>query len=137
MNSRHVALRAALAAATFWAAKSVAIGTAGGLGKSPFEGPLYFAGLLSFVVAVVALGVAATAGARTWIRALAGAGAFIAAFLFTMAVDAAVGTFQEPDADRLWVWTEVNLWVAAAVALAIAVLLNRSSRGRPVGVGVA
>lgn len=55
MNSRSIALWAALAAATSWAAKSVPIGVAGGLDKSPLEAPLFFAGLISLAVAVVTL----------------------------------------------------------------------------------
>ena len=62
MTSRRIALWASIAAATFWTAKSIAIGLAGGLDKSPLEAPLFFLGLISFVVAVVALGVALTAG---------------------------------------------------------------------------
>lgn len=125
MTSRRIALWAAVAAAVSWTAKSVAIGAAGGLDKSPLEAPLFFLGLVSFVVALVALGVAATAGASTWLRVVAGVGAFIAGFAVTLAVDAAVGAFYSSGVDRYWVWTEFNLWVAGLAALAIAVVLNR------------
>ena len=63
MNSSRIALVAAVAAAASWTLKAVAIGTAGGLDKSPLEGPLFFAGCSCFVVASVALGVAITRGA--------------------------------------------------------------------------
>ena len=33
-------------------------------------------------------------------------------------------------AERHWVWTEVNLWVAALIALAVAVSVNRAVRPR-------
>lgn len=130
MNSRRIALWAALAAATVWTAKSVAIGAAGGLDKSPLEAPLFFAGLISYVVAVVALGFVATSGARTWMRILAGVGAFVVGVAFTLAVDAAVGAFHSSGAERHWVWTEFNLWVAALVALAIVALVNRDRQQR-------
>lgn len=130
MNSRRIALWATLAAATSWAAKSVAIGVAGGLDKSPLETPLFIAGLISFVVAAVTLGIAATSGARTWIRIFAGVGGFVVGFALTLIVDAVVGAFHSPGADRHWVWTEFNLWVAALTALAITLLLNRTPPAR-------
>ena len=125
MNSRRVALWAAVAAVTAWTAKSVAIGVAGGLDKSPLEAPLFFAGLVSFVVAVVTLGVAATSGRRTGMRVVAGVGAFAVGFVFTMGVDAGVEAFYASGEERHWVWTEFNLWVSCLVALGIAVALNR------------
>ena len=131
MNSRRIALWAATAAAILWAAKATAIAAAGGLDKSPLEGPFFLAGLASFVVAVVALGVAATAGARTWVRVLAGVGAFAVGFATTVVVDTAVRAVNPERPGRHWVWTEVNLWVVAAVVLAIAVSLNRSRRPQP------
>lgn len=133
MNSRRIALGAALAAAASWTFKSVAIGVAGGLDKSPLEAPLFLIGLASFVVAVVALGVAATHGSRTWLRVLAGVGAFVAGLSATLLVDAAVGAFHAAGAERHWVWSEFNLWVAAVAAVGVAVALNRSRRavGRP------
>lgn len=133
MNSRRIALGAALAAAASWTFKSVAIGVAGGLDKSPLEAPLFLIGLAFFVVAVVALGVAATHGSRTWLRVLAGVGAFVAGLSATLLVDAAVGAFHAAGAERHWVWSEFNLWVAAVAAVGVAVALNRSRRavGRP------
>lgn len=130
MNSRRIALWAAVSAATAWTAKSVAIGVAGGLDKSPLETPLFFAGLISFAVAAVAAGVAATPGARTWVRALAGAGGFAAGFVLTLTVDAIVGAFHASGVERHWVWVEFNLWVAALAALSITLLLNRARQPR-------
>lgn len=134
MNSRRIALWAALAAAGFWTMKAVAIGVAGGLDKSPVEGPLFFSGLLSFVVAAVALGIATTSGARTWLRILAGAGAFLAGLAMTLTVDAIIEAVHAPGAERHWVWTELNLWVGAVVVVAIALTVNRgASERQPVG----
>ncbi len=132
MTSRRIALWAALAAATSWTVKSVAIGIAGGLDKSPFEAPLFFLGLVSFVVAAVALGVGLTSGHRTWVRIAAGLGGFVTGFVLTMLVDAAVGAFHAAGVERHWVWTEFNLWVAALVAVGVAVALNRAGRARTV-----
>lgn len=126
MTSRRIALWAAVAAAAAWTAKSVAIGLAGGLGKSPLEAPLFFAGLVSFVVAVVALGIALAPGVRTRLRVLAGVGAFVAGLLLTISVDATVGAFHANGVERHWVWTEFNLWVSALVALTTAVALHRT-----------
>jgi hypothetical protein len=131
MNSRTVALWAAVAAATAWTAKSVSISVAGGLDRSPLEGPLFFLGLACFVVAVVALGIALTAGLATWVRVAAGVGAFAVGFALTLAVDTAVQAFRAPGVERHWVWSEVNLWVVAVVALTVAVALRRD-RLRPV-----
>ena len=139
MNSRRIALWAAVAAAVSWTAKSVAIGVAGGLDKSPLEAPLYFAGLISFVVAIVALGFAAISGARTWVRVLAGAGAFVTGVALTIVVDAVVGAFSSSTGERHWVWTEFNLWVVSLTALTVALLLNRSrtSTAHPLAVPAA
>lgn len=130
MTLRRIALWAALAAATFWSAKSIAIGVAGGLDNSPLETPLYFAGLLSFVIALVALGIAATRGVRTWLRITAGVGAFLVGFALALIVDAIVGAFHASGGDRHWVWVEFNLWVSALAVLAVAVALNRSRQPR-------
>lgn len=126
MTSRRIALWAAVAAAAAWTAKSLAIGLAGGLGKSPLESPLFFAGLVSFVVAVVALGIALAPGVGTRLRVLAGVGAFVAGLLLTISVDATVGAFHANGVERHWVWTEFNLWVSALVALTTAVALHRT-----------
>lgn len=125
MNSRRIALWAALAAAAAWTAKSVAIAAAGGLDRSPLEGPLFFLGLACFAVAVVSLGVAGAAGHPTRVRAAAGVGAFALGFALTLAVDAVVVALHAPGVERHWVWAELNLWVVATVGLTVAVALRR------------
>lgn len=129
MNSRRIALWAASAAATFWTIKTFAIAAAGGLDKSPIEGPMFLAGLVSFVIAAVAIGVALTPATRTWLRAVGGIGAFAAGFGFTMAVDAVVELFHADGVERHWVWVEFNLWVAALVGLLVALRVNRGPSG--------
>ena len=117
-RSTRIALSAAGLAAACWAAKAVSIDIAGGLDKSPFEGPLFFAGLIAFVVAVVSLGVALTRGRPAWLRAIAGVVAFIVGLGISQVVGA-VATTLAP-ADPSWVWAEVELWVIAPLALAAA-----------------
>ena len=130
MKSRHIALVAAIAAASTWTAKAVAIGIAGGLGKSALEGPLFFAGLIFFVVSVVALGVAVTARTNIWLRLAAGVCAFVVGIAATLVVDATVAALASSAQDRHWVWAELNLWVVALVALAVAAALNRQRLAR-------
>ena len=119
MKSTRVALVAAVAAVTFWTIKSVAIGVAGGLDKSPLEGPMFICGLVSFIVAVVSLGVALPAAARTWVRVISGLGAVVVGIAYTTLVDELVNAYREPGPDRAWAWTEVNLWVVSLTVLAL------------------
>lgn len=133
MKSTRIALFAALAAVAFWTVKSVAIGVAGGLDKSPLEGPMFFCGLVSFIVAVVSLGVALTAGSRTWLRVVGGIGAVVVGIVFTTVVDELVNGYREPGPDRHWAWTEVNLWVVSLTVLALTSALAARRRGRAPG----
>jgi hypothetical protein len=124
-TSTRTALTTAIAAAGLWGAKTLAIGLAGGNDKSPLEGPFYLAGLAAFAVATVALGVALTRGRRVWLRALAGLGTLVSGFAVAAAVDATVGLFQDAGTQRHWVWVEFNLWVIAALTLALALVARR------------
>ncbi len=132
MNSSRIAVIAALGAALSWTLKSVAIGTAGGLDKSPFEGPLFFAGLGCFLVSVFALGVATTHGRAGWARAGVGVVAIAVGIGVTSVIGAIVNAIEAPTSRRHWAWTEVNLWVIAigALALALAVHGRRTARLR-------
>ncbi len=123
MNSSRIALVAAVSAAVCWTLKAIAIGTAGGLDKSAFESPLFFAGLVSAVVAAVALGVALTGGRPLWVRILAGAAGPVLTVGVAAVLDVLVAAIQPESASPHWVWSEVGLWVmaAGAVALALAV----------------
>ena len=124
-KATRIALFTALAAAALWSLKAFFIGLAGGLGQSPLEGPLFLAGLATFMAAAVAIGVALTRGRPTWVRALVGVAAPVVAFLSAMALDALVATFRTTEEGRHWVWSEVNLWVTAAAAVALAVTARR------------
>lgn len=130
--SARVALTAAALAVTFWAAKATAIGIAGGLDRSPFESPLFLAGLIAFVIAGASLGVAATYGRALWVRVAGGALAFVAFLALAQAVGAVTAALAP--ADPSWVWAELELWVIAPVALLCArvVAQLRSARSTAV-----
>ncbi|QIK67994.1 hypothetical protein G7072_18070 [Nocardioides sp. HDW12B] len=130
MTSTRVSFIAASAAAALWALKGLAIGSAGGLGESPFEGPFFLTGLASFVIASVALGVAVLPRRAVPVRALAGLGVVVAGFAVAAGIDTLVSSIVPPDADRHWAYTEVNLWVVAAALLAITLRLHRAGSDR-------
>ena len=123
MTARRLALLGAAGAVVLWALKATAIGTAGGLDKSPLEGPLFLAGLVSALVGAGALGAWVLAGRPTWMR-VAGAVGAIVLLVLSAGVGGAIAAALQPD-DPSWVWGEVNLWVSALV-LAAAVLVQRS-----------
>lgn len=119
----RVAVASAGLAVTLWAAKSVAIGLAGGLGRSPAENPLYLAGLACFLVAAFSLGFALTRGRPVVLRVAAGALGPVLGFALAVTIDAALRSIRPPHAS--WVWTELNLWVIAPLALILALGLAR------------
>jgi len=120
MNSSRIALIAAITAVVSWTLKAVAIGTAGGLGKSPLEGPLFFIGLFSYVVATVAFGFACTRGRPRWVRVvIAVVVAPALAIGVSAVIGAVVGALQPADPDRHWVWAEVGLWAVALMVLTL------------------
>lgn len=125
MTASRVGLVAAVCAVVAWAAKATVIGVAGGLDRSPAEGPLFLVGLVCALVGAGALGAALTAGRSSGVRALAAVAVVGALLLIPLTVGGVV-TLVQP-ADPSWVWGEVNLWVSA-LALLAAVLLSRSRR---------
>ncbi len=133
MNSSRIALTAAIGAAIGWTLKSVAIGTAGGLDKSPLEAPLFFVGLGCYLVAVLALGVAVTSRLPGWARAAVGLLAVAVGITVVSVVGAVVNAIEAPSAGRHWAWTEVNLWVMAVGGLALALAVHRRHAARSPG----
>jgi hypothetical protein len=121
MNTPRIAVTAAAAAVVAWAAKAVAIGLAGGLGRSSFENPLFFLGLLCALLSVGALAVSAAATPRWWARAGAVAGALVALFVVVALTSAALESVGDH-----WVWSELSLWVTSVAVLALAA--SRSSQ---------
>jgi hypothetical protein len=128
MNTSRIAQNAAVAATIAWAAKSVAIGTAGGLGKSPLESPLFFVGLLCFVTAAVAYGASVTRARSGAVRVLAGIGVLVVGVGVVVVIQ---GTLSAMGLGGHWVWSELNLWVSAVLLL---VLVHRLPSGAGQGV---
>ena len=122
-------MSAAVVAVLAWGLKAVAIAVAGGLDKSPFEGPLFFLGLAANVIAFVALGVA-VAGPRGTAAKVGGAVlGIVVGFAVTMLADSLAGAVVPESAG--WVAEEAGLWVAALLALGITgYWYRRSTSGR-------
>ena len=117
MNLTRISLVSSIAAVLAWAAKAVAIGTAGGLGRSPWEGPLFLAGLACFLTAVVTFALAVTERRGALARTGAAVASVVGGFALAMAVNAVV---QAVSSGQSWVREEVNLWVAATAMLGLA-----------------
>jgi hypothetical protein len=124
MSTYRIALVAATATAVLWSAKATAIGLAGGLDRSPLESPLFLAGLLASVTAVVSLALHLTRARPVWQRAVTAAAAVAAAVGSVPLLTGLVDTLASPSPTRHWAWSEVNLW-AFALALVVAVLVSR------------
>ena len=122
MNSSRIAVIAASVCSIAWAAKAVAIGLAGGLDKSPAEGPLFLAGFVSSLVAVVALAISLTRARPVWARALAGVGAVVGLVALIAPTDWLVHAILPGDH---WVVSEAGLWLCAAVLLAVTLRHDR------------
>lgn len=128
MRSIHLAFISGLVTVVAWAAKAVAIGLAGGLGLSPFEGPLFFLGLAAALTGVVALALHFTHQRSGWVRAGAGIGAVVTMFLVAFGVLAILLALRT---SGHWAWDEANLWV---VALVLLVLTSWAMKRKAVGV---
>jgi hypothetical protein len=115
MDTTRIAVIAATSAVVSWALKGVAIWAAGGPGTSPLEGPLFFIGLVCFVVAVCSFALSVVGRPEWWAK-----GATVAGAVITVAVFAAVSGLA---VDQLattahWVWGEITLWLPALAVLA-------------------
>lgn len=136
MTAKRLAVTAAAAAVLAWGAKAVAIGIAGGLDKSPAEGPLFFLGLLCFTVAGFALGAALTVGRSIPLRVLGVVAVGVVVFVLSQLIGAVVAMFAPPESEGQWVWAEVELWIAALVLLAATVTVaQRKSMSSEAPVG--
>ena len=131
MTAARVATYASIGAVAAWAVKAVAIGLAGGLDQSPAEGPLFFLGMILFLVGVVAIGLAITAGRSVGARVLGVVGTVAVTFVVWLAVDTVIASVA-PERDAHWVWAELQLWViAVAVAVGWQFWLGRIGRRVP------
>jgi hypothetical protein len=114
MTAAKVASWATAGAVLIWAVKAVVIGMAGGLDESPAEGPLFVAGFVAFLVGVVAIGLAVTAGRGAGVRVVGVLGAVGAAFVAWMVIDTVVAALA-PEQDPHWVWAELQLWIISVL----------------------
>jgi hypothetical protein len=126
MKISRMAVISVLVCIGAWTAKAVAIGLAGGLDRSPLEGPLFLLGLVSFVATVVLLALALTAGRPPVVRAVAVLVGVVAGAGFSIVTNAVL-TAVRP-ADPSWVWSEVNLWVGAALVFGLVLATDRNRR---------
>lgn len=115
MNTTRIALISAAAAAVAWAVKAVAIGVAGGLDKSPFEGPFFLLGLAFFVVAVCSLALSVVGRREWWARLATVAGSVVLVLVGVVLSGIAVDTLATSDH---WVWSEMSLWLVSLAVLA-------------------
>lgn len=122
-RTARLALGLATLSAAAWTAKSVAIGVAGGLDRSPAEGPFFFLGLGANMAAVACLLLVAARHRSRGLRVLAALSALPVVLVLGLLTGAAVRLF-EPPAPRS-VWAELNLWVVAVALLGVAVLVHR------------
>lgn len=122
-TASRIAVYAAVAACVAWGLKALVIWNAGGLDESRFEGPLFGLGLLSIVVAFVALGVSLAPRSGLGWKVLAGAGGVAAGVFLALLVENVVGGAMPDSAG--WVREEAGLWVAGALALALTVFRLR------------
>jgi xanthine/uracil permease len=126
MKLSRIAVISALICIGAWTAKSVAIGLAGGLDRSPLEGPLFFLGLVSFVATVVLLALALTTARPLALRALAVLVGVVAGVGFSVVTEMVLTTVRP--ADPSWVWSEVNLWVGAAALFGLVLVTHHRRR---------
>ena len=126
MSASRIALTASSVAVVAWALKAIAIAIAGGLDRSPAEGPLFVVGLVAALVGAGAFGVALAEGRSIGIRVLAGAAGVVTMVLLSLGIGALVTAVQP--ADPSWVFGEVNLWVGALTLLGVVVWWHSRSR---------
>lgn len=127
-RTSRLAVIAAAASITFWAAKATAIGIAGGLGRSAFETPFFLLGLVAQIAAVVLLGLLLTTGRSVVVRVLGVLGLMAAGIALDLVTAVTLESVRPADAS--WVWGEVNLWFGGVVILALALVLGRRQGGR-------
>ena len=122
MESRKLALGSAVVAAAAFAAKAFVIASAG-LGESAAEDVFFFLGQIAMIVGAASLGAWLTAGRPVWTRVLGAVAAVVGLAVVTGVVAVLVSAATSDDAG--WVWGEINLWVGAAVLLAVVMVLLR------------
>jgi hypothetical protein len=127
MPPYSIAKLSAGVAVVAWTAKVIVIAAAGGLSKSPMEGPLFVLGMLAFVVACAALGVAVSADRSVAWRVGAAVVLVLLGILISMVLQALLNAVL-PDAMG-WLRNETGLWVSAVGLLAVVVAAARPWTG--------
>jgi hypothetical protein len=127
MKLTRLALITSSLTCVLWTGKAVAIAIAGGLGRSPAEGPLFLLGLVSCVVAAVVTSMAVANRRTTTGHVLAAVVGFVVIAIYG-ALEAAVISAIQP-AHPGWAWGELNLWVLMLTLLAVAGVLYARRRG--------
>ena len=127
MTSLRTAASFAVAAVVAWGLKAVAIGIAGGLELSPFEGPLFFLGLALLVAAFVTAGLALTAGRPAPARILGVVGAVVVGMAVSGLVETGVGALVPESAG--WVQAEAGLWTISVLSAVVLLVWSRQREG--------
>jgi hypothetical protein len=91
----------------------VVIGVAGGLGRSPLEGPFFFLGVALLLASFVAAGLALTAGRGNGARVLGVVGAFVVGIAVSGLVETGVSALVPDSAG--WVAAEAGLWTVSTI----------------------
>ena len=117
MTAARVAATASIGAMLAWGVKALVIWSAGGLGKSSLEGPLFLLGFALVVIACGAFGLAVTAGRPAWVRAVGLVVMVVGGTVVLFAIEDLVGGLVPESAG--WVSEEAGLWVASALIAAI------------------
>jgi hypothetical protein len=120
MTFRRTAALCAVGAVVAWGLKAVAIAVAGGLDRSPLEGPFFFLGLGLLVAAFVAAGLALTEGRKVAARILGTVGALVVGIAVSGLVERSVGALVPDSAG--WVQEEAGLWAISTIT-AVAMLI--------------
>ena len=115
MNTTRIAVIASATAVVCWALKAVAIGAAGGPGRSPLEGPLFALGLACFVVAVCSFALSVVGRPEWWAKGATVAGAMVTVVVFAVVSGLAVDQLATT---AHWAWGEMTLWLPALAVLA-------------------
>lgn len=126
MSPLRLALVGAVVGACAWIAKGIAIAAAGGLDKSPLEGPLWMLGMLAMVTAFGALGAGLVRSRHVWRRATAGLLGVLCGVLLSLLVQSGVSRLFPQNSG--WVSNEAGLWVVGLLAVGATYAALRSAQ---------
>lgn len=130
MNTSRIAVIAAATSLVAWLAKATSTGVAGGPGRTPWEEVFFFVGLITQLVAFVAIILTLTRSRGVAMRLGAVVGGAVLVFGFVTVFQLVIERVQPADAS--WVWGEINLWVVAALLLGLAVLAHQRATSHTV-----